>query len=168
MESKQIWMTVVIAVVVSIVVSIMVVVNATSPQLAPQRVSGITSGGNSTPVLPDLIVSGISTNNIIQCPIGGINGSIYCERPLFVTVQNIGIGVARDSMLQLVVLDGSNSYFDLVNITSLASGQSQQVLLSSGQHPSGTNYTAWANSDEFNQVIESNENNNVATYQFSL
>jgi len=170
MESKQIWMTIAVAVIISVVVSWIVSASILDPQLAPARLNG-SNPINSSQKLPDLIVSRIDFNGAAgggggSC--GSSNGTIYCSHSLFVTVKNIGPILSSSSILQVTVPDGNNTYINLANISSLSPGQSQEVDLGTGSHISGFNYTAFAFADVFNQVSESNENNNVDSYNFQL
>ncbi|MFH1451647.1 MAG: CARDB domain-containing protein [archaeon] len=170
MESKQILVTVVIALIVALAVSI-ISIKTISPMSSPTRIYNVT-GMRGLTLMPDLTISRFSTTSSGGGGGGGCgngtNETWYCSKSLFVTIKNIGSVTASQSHVELTVPDGNNTYIDYKNITSLNPGQTIEVQFSSGSHLSGFNYTAYAMADTFNQVNESNENNNFEMLVFDL
>lgn len=167
MDSKNIWVTIVVAAVVAIIVSLLS--SSWGLQFSPSSSRGmnatpVNEWTNVTPVLklPDLIIQSITATKLGSCT--NSSGNSSCSVAIQATVKNIGRTTAGASHALIYLQTGQSS---VGAVSSLTAGQTAVVSKTFYGVPAGPNI-AYAVADNWNEVSESNENNNVNSKAFTL
>ncbi len=166
MNSKNnILTTVIIAAVVALIVSLIVVAN-NGPQLAPKfnRIGNATndSTGDLSERLPDLIINqssvkGKSFNNMTG----------MWDFKIKTVVKNIGIANANSNNMRLVLQSNSTTFDTMyVNVPKIGKGKFKEI--NTDWNTTSGFHNLFLQADTFNQVKESNENNNDYSFNFTL
>lgn len=156
MDSKQIGLTVLVSLVVALIVSLFF--SSANVRYSPPDSGNQTNQTNTT--LPDLITESLNYRVIGKEEMNQTNGTIMYKVETTATVKNIGMAPAGFSYALFNIFNNGYATYRLGYVPRLNPGQSAQtqVFLSA---PAGR-YNLVAVADHFNQVKESNENNNFA------
>jgi hypothetical protein len=165
MDGKTLWVTVIVAAVVAIVV-VLLFNSFAGVQQSPR--TGVSESGLSVsaPPLPNLVVDLSSPSG--GCG-GGKGGNLSCSTVFSIVVYNSGNVTAGSSSTGIDVGRNGGGYSVSDSIPTPPIGAGQQVILNytATNEPVG-NYTAVARADVRRQVKETNENDNVDIYVYSV